>query len=136
MSRGTNIFILTLLGLGALVGTIMLVRRTRAEAAGTDSNGQPAGTGGGTGISWTNTGTVSKGDNKALQMNLLLSKGSGYLTNNAEVKELQRILNAVQADNPLVIDGMFGPKTQAKLYSLTGLNEISLAAAKIKWPWA
>lgn len=136
MKRGTNIFLLTMLGLAALVGTVILVRRTRAEAAGTDSNSQPAGnsTGSGTGISWTNTG-ISKGGNTALQMNLLLSKGSGYLTNNAEVKELQRMMNAVQVDNPLVLDGLFGPKTEAKLYSLTGLKEISLAAAKIKWPF-
>lgn len=135
--KGTNIFILSMLAMAAIIGTVILVRRTRAEAAGTDVNGVTAGgnTGGGN-VNWTNTGTVSKGGNTALQMNLVLKRNSGYLSNNAEVKELQRILNAVQAENQLSVDGLFGPKTEAKLYSLTGLYQISLSAAKIKWPFA
>ncbi len=139
--KGTNIFILTMLALGAVVGTVILVRRTRAEAAGTDNTGQPSGnnTGsntGGTGTSWSNTGGVNVGGSKALQMNLVLRKGMGYISNNAEVKELQRMMKAVQPEADFKVDGKFGPKTEAKLYSLTGMYEISLAAAKIKWPFA
>lgn len=136
--------LLTLLAVGALIGSIILVRRTRAEAAGTlpgntGGNGLPSGggnTGGGNNPLPGNTGGNS-GGGSGLNYNVVLSYTSGVFSNRAEVKELQLMLNRVEVANPLVVDGMFGPKTEAKLKRLNnGFGQITLGQAKTKWPFA
>lgn len=141
MSKTGRNILLAVLGIAALAGSIILVRRTRAEAAGTTPGGNggstvPGGNTGGGGVTFPGGGSTG-GGTAQLDYNIILKFTSGTFSNRAEVKELQRILNAVEASNPLVVDGMFGPKTEAKLKRLNGgSGQISLAYAKIKWPYA
>lgn len=61
----------------------------------------------------------------ALDYDKLLQNGS----RGAEVAELQKLLNNKQKTNPLVVDGIFGAKTENKLYSLTRFRSITLREA-------
>lgn len=53
----------------------------------------------------------------------VLKKGS----TGAEVAELQRMLNADGATPQLVVDGIFGVKTEAALMQIKGVNSTSLS---------
>lgn len=141
MKKG-NILILTILGIAAAAGTWYLVRRTNSQT----DDGTGGTTGGNTSGGGSTTGTVGGGvsipvGNVSTPANLnysvVLKQGMGWISYGAEVKALQLILNNVQTSSPLVVDGLFGPKTAAKLSALNGgMAEITLAQAKIKWPWA
>lgn len=61
----------------------------------------------------------------ALNYDAMLQNGS----RGAEVAELQKLLNNKQKTNPLVVDGIFGPKTENKLYSLIKHRSITLREA-------
>lgn len=136
-----NIVLLLLLAAVAATGAIVLIRRTREEATqqgdgDTTPQPWPGNVGGGSSNGGASSGGTS-GGSATLNMNLVLKNGIGFINNNAEVKALQLILNKVEVANPLVVDGMFGPKTETKLKRLNGgFGQISLAQAKVKWPWA
>lgn len=58
--------------------------------------------------------------------NLDYTRILGIGTRGAEVKELQRLLNADGATPPLSVDGIFGAKTQAALLAKRNVDEITL----------
>jgi len=137
MKQG-QIILLSVLAIGATIGTVIAVKKARAAASpepagNTGGGGTLPNTGGNTG---GGSGTLPA-NNTGLNYNLVLKNGSGFINNRAEVKALQLMLNKLEASSPLVVDGMFGPLTEAKLKRLNnGFGQISLAQAKIKWPFA
>lgn len=135
--KRTNIIILTILGIAAAIGAIVLIRRTNAQGAepnpgGTVGNGNASG--GGSVTPAIPGGNINPAP--SLNYNVTLKLTSGIFTNQAEVKTLQLILNKVETAQPLVVDGKFGPLTEAKLKRLNGgYGQITLAQAKLKWPY-
>lgn len=128
MKRG-NIILLSVLGIGAIIGTVVLVRKT-TSAADTDDNVY---TGGGNG-GFNGGGGIG---NTQLDYNLMLKRGMGWMANNAEVRMLQTMLNNIDKSDELAIDGLFGAKTEAKLKrNYNGSGQITLGAAKVIWNWA
>lgn len=73
------------------------------------------------------TGTVGTGGTSTgLDYNRVLKNG----VRGNEVSQLQSLLNMAEVNSPLVVDGIFGPKTEAKLQRLTGSKSITLATAQ------
>lgn len=70
-------------------------------------------------------GNVQPGSGN-LSWNMTLKKG---VYDSAEVKFLQQLLNQVQPTGIIAEDGDFGPKTEYKLFSVTGKKEITLQQA-------
>lgn len=134
MNKTTQI-VLGVLGVGAAVtGAYFLSKKAIAYTAGADGFGSTAGGGGTTGSG----GGVVLGNTGSKQLNTLkiLKRGDGWTSLNAEVKMLQRILNNAQTSNPLVVDGLFGPKTEAKLLSLTNRNQTTLSTMYAQYYYA
>lgn len=87
-----------------------------AATGNSGSSGQPDS------VKVNGTTVVTKG----LNLDLALSKGS----RGQEVVKLQEMLNAFEVNNPLVLDGIFGNLTEAKLKRLNnGVGSITLRQA-------
>jgi len=100
------------------------IKKSLDKNAGTGGTGSTgSNTGSNTGSTGTGGGNTSSG---GLNMNKVLKNG---VYNSAEVSALQAMLNKVQPSNQIAVDGDFGTKTEAKLYSLTGFKQITLAQA-------
>ncbi len=80
------------------------------QPGGSGDGGNGGGSGGGTDYKPVSTKTNS------LDLNKVLSNG----VRGNEVIELQKMLNTVEKSSPLVVDGIFGAKTAAKLGRLNG----------------
>lgn len=98
---------------------------TGNSSTGGNSNGSN-----GTGSTSTGgNGSVATGSlsyNKTLSLNLY---------NSQEVGQLQRWLNQLQSSNQINVDNDFGPKTLAKLQSVTGWTSTTLGQMKSYYPW-
>jgi hypothetical protein len=136
-AKSNNIAIVVISGI-VLVGGVIT-----AIWLGTKKDGQPLGnpldllTGGGNSGGGTSGGNTSGNTGgiftpPALNYNKVLKNG----VSGEEVKALQLLLNKVEVNSPLVVDGKFGPLTEAKLKRFNnGYGEITLAVAKLKWPY-
>lgn len=110
----------------AAVAAIALFWDKIKAALGTAAipNGIPGTSGyGGNQVGATNiTGGKNGFTAPSLDDTLLLKNGS----RGAEVKELQTLLNMVDASNQITADGIFGPQTELELYNMAGVYQITL----------
>ena len=134
MKKGQTIFFWLIIALVLVGGMIYAFLPEIKKATGIGGGGNSDGTGGGTsGTGSTGGGATGGGTatqqwdlNKTLRLNVYDSR---------EVKELQRMLNAIQKTNPISVDGDFGPMTQSKLIAVMGVNNTTLGIMKIKYPF-
>lgn len=132
MTKGGGI-LLTILLVAATVGLVVWAgKKAKASVMPAEPDNGTGGTNTGGGSS--TVGTIS--NPKQLSYNVVLKRGSGFTSYNAEVKQLQRIANKILPANPLVVDGLFGPKTEDKVKQFNnGFGQITLGQLKVKYPW-